>query len=66
MKRQTTVATVNRNPGSPDARLIGCTCPEISNCWGRHPGRGYDDGVAVWEIRWSCPLHWTDDMAVTA
>ena len=66
MKRTTTVATVNRNPGSPDAIGIGCTCPPGWNHDGRFPAHGYRDGLAEWKIRWGCPLHFEAAMAVTA
>ena len=56
-KKATSVAEINRPPGHPDARLAGCTCPEVSNVWGRYPGHGYEDGEARWEIRYGCPLH---------
>ena len=64
MKR--TATTINRPPGHPDAVVVGCTCPRISNNNGTYPGHGIHDGVERWEIRYGCPLHFTDDMAVTA
>jgi hypothetical protein len=47
------------NPGSDEARALGCRCPVLDNNRGRYPYRGYDEatGGALWVIMADCPLH---------
>lgn len=41
------------NPGSPEAILAGCKCPEIDN----HYGKGWEGTPNVYCINGNCPLH---------
>lgn len=43
------------NPGSAEARAIGCICPVIDNHHGR--GRGGDGARYGWYMRADCWLH---------
>lgn len=43
------------NPGSPDARDLGCTCPVLDN--GHGAGRGGNGEEFGWYVRGDCPLH---------
>ena len=46
------------NPGSDQARQLGCVCAVLDNSYGRYPDMGYnDDGSANWSIRMDCPIH---------
>lgn len=40
------------NPGSRDARTLGCLCPVSPNNYGERPP--YDDG---WIVTLDCPIH---------
>lgn len=42
------------NPGSDEARALGCRCPVIDNAHGR--GLPYPDGPSFW-INAECALH---------
>jgi hypothetical protein len=40
------------NPGSPEALLIGCTCPSDPN------PEFFDDGEGIeWNVAGDCPVH---------
>lgn len=41
------------NPGTAEARDLGCTCATIDN----HYGRGYHGQAGVFVITGGCPLH---------
>lgn len=45
------------NPGSPEARALGCTCPVLDNDRGRGSGRLDANGEPVFWITEGCPLH---------
>lgn len=45
------------NPGSPEARQQGCTCPVIDNGHGRGSGRTDEQGKPLFWIAEGCPLH---------
>lgn len=40
-------------PGSPEAKELGCTCPEEDN----HSGEGYAEVPNAYVISQNCPLH---------
>jgi hypothetical protein len=44
---------VHPNPGSAQARELGCRCPVTSNFHGEK--QPFDDG---WVTTGDCPLHW--------
>lgn len=43
------------NPGSPEAKTAGCTCPVLDNAHGA--GLGGDGASFGWVIFTDCPLH---------
>ena len=40
-------------PGSDEAVKMGCTCPRLDNCWGKHP----DPYFEGWVVTEDCPVH---------
>jgi hypothetical protein len=50
------------NPGSDEAKEIGCTCPRIDNAYGRGYLGGVKDekGDVVFVINLDCPVHRED------
>jgi hypothetical protein len=44
------------NPGSPEAVMRGCTCPQIDNHYGK--GEPRKDGPTFW-IAGNCQMHAT-------
>lgn len=56
-------ATVTPDPGSPEARQLGCKCPNVGNYQagmrgyaGVHPDQGWDH--TEWVVSTACKLHW--------
>lgn len=47
-------------PGSPRALEHGCTCPVLTNHYGRGVSRG-PDGAPYFEFHLDCPLHGAGD-----
>lgn len=49
------------NPGSPEAKAAGCTCPVLDNAHGRFPpipaGTPWGGEAGAWYIAVGCPLH---------
>ena len=43
------------NPGTEEARAMGCTCPVISNCHGQ--GIRQPDGSRLFWMVEDCPVH---------
>lgn len=50
------------NPGTLDARFLGCTCARMDN----HYGRGYHGQAGVFAITGGCPLHDPDSRGAGA
>lgn len=50
------------NPGSPEARELGCRCAVLDNHYGRYAHWGFDEetGEPLWVTRQDCPLHGRD------
>lgn len=49
------------NPGSEEAQALGCTCPVISNHYGRGFRQG-DGSRGFWMVE-DCPVHGLKDAA---
>lgn len=56
-----TMADVRPNPGSREARDLGCRCPVVENGLGRGAFGGVrgEDGRPVFVVSGNCPMHAT-------
>lgn len=50
-------ATADTQPGSENARSLGCTCAVLDNNHGRFPVYTDEQGRDQWWITMTCPLH---------
>ena len=54
---ETPVEAQRPNPGSDEARALGCLCPVLDNNHGRFAPWPTEDGEGEWWVRGDCPVH---------